>query len=463
MKKTRHCFLLFIIFLLLFSGCQKKTEERPELKLNEPLVISEKSCISYNFIYPDRRQERWTSSDIKNWNEYVKKEFKMDINLAFSSLTNYEEKIKESGFNGLIYVNNIELLKSLINKNMIIPLNEILEKVQETNVLKPIAVEALSDRDGVLWGLPAGNTFIINARSYNQDWLDKLGMKVPTTTEEFYECAKRVSKEDPDGNGINDSYIAQYANETLLDDFYDIFLAYGCYPDSKTLVEIGFNPTLNKYEDIVLNENFRAALLFIKNLKDSHLIIERKAKLSSITYKEEVGKDLLSYYDSPYLMPFDNTSVGFFLSGVNDKNLINVRAYNEYFAVLKYTENSEEIIRRFMSSSVNTDYFSLALHYGVPGELYHEVDDAYVIDTSNEKAPLGIYIYYKLLSKPAVSDINYEKKYLEGFAETVEINSQIDELLENNSNTYILPQVMILKFLSIFLAALLKNCFLLIY
>ncbi|MFC6229409.1 extracellular solute-binding protein [Paenibacillus allorhizosphaerae] len=37
-----------------------------------------------------------------------------------------------------------------------------------------------------------------------QEWLDKLGMKEPATTEEFYRYLKAVKEQDPNGNGIPD-------------------------------------------------------------------------------------------------------------------------------------------------------------------------------------------------------------------------------------------------------------------
>jgi putative aldouronate transport system substrate-binding protein len=38
-----------------------------------------------------------------------------------------------------------------------------------------------------------------------KDWLDKLGMKVPTTWDELYEAMKAFTFKDPDGNGKNDT------------------------------------------------------------------------------------------------------------------------------------------------------------------------------------------------------------------------------------------------------------------
>ena len=39
-----------------------------------------------------------------------------------------------------------------------------------------------------------------------KDWLDKLGLKVPKTLDEYLAVAKAFKEKDPDGNGINDTY-----------------------------------------------------------------------------------------------------------------------------------------------------------------------------------------------------------------------------------------------------------------
>jgi putative aldouronate transport system substrate-binding protein len=61
-------------------------------------------------------------------------------------------------------------------------------------------------QDGKNYGIPrprpseADNFFIIR-----KDWLDNLGMKVPTTTDELYEVMKAFAEKDPDKNGKNDT------------------------------------------------------------------------------------------------------------------------------------------------------------------------------------------------------------------------------------------------------------------
>ncbi|SDS86237.1 carbohydrate ABC transporter substrate-binding protein, CUT1 family [Paenibacillaceae bacterium GAS479] len=60
----------------------------------------------------------------------------------------------------------------------------------------PIFNESGSGKDSI-----NGHNILIR-----KDWLDKLGLKVPTTTDEFYEVAKAFTENDPDGNGKKDTY-----------------------------------------------------------------------------------------------------------------------------------------------------------------------------------------------------------------------------------------------------------------
>lgn len=61
--------------------------------------------------------------------------------------------------------------------------------------------------DGQQLGLVTGNTFPYKAMvSIRRDWLQKLGLEVPQTTEEFLAVMKAFTEGDPDGNGRDDTY-----------------------------------------------------------------------------------------------------------------------------------------------------------------------------------------------------------------------------------------------------------------
>ena len=60
--------------------------------------------------------------------------------------------------------------------------------------------------EGELYMIPQKTTINYDTWMIRQDWLDKVGAKMPTTMEELLEVAKKFTYEDPDGNGQNDTY-----------------------------------------------------------------------------------------------------------------------------------------------------------------------------------------------------------------------------------------------------------------
>jgi putative aldouronate transport system substrate-binding protein len=61
--------------------------------------------------------------------------------------------------------------------------------------------------DGAMYGLPdPGAMAMTDGLVIRQDWLDKLGLKAPTTLDEFMTVAKAFTFNDPDGNGKKDTY-----------------------------------------------------------------------------------------------------------------------------------------------------------------------------------------------------------------------------------------------------------------
>lgn len=67
---------------------------------------------------------------------------------------------------------------------------------------------AITSADGNIYYLPKFNEQLGNMyplRSWiNKAWLDKLGLEIPTTTEEFYAVLKAFQEGDPNGNGVAD-------------------------------------------------------------------------------------------------------------------------------------------------------------------------------------------------------------------------------------------------------------------
>jgi putative aldouronate transport system substrate-binding protein len=68
--------------------------------------------------------------------------------------------------------------------------------------------EQITNLDGKIYGFPSYNACFHCENSQrmwlNQGWLDKLKLKAPTTTEEFYNVLKAFKNDDPNGNGKQD-------------------------------------------------------------------------------------------------------------------------------------------------------------------------------------------------------------------------------------------------------------------
>jgi ABC-type sugar transport system, periplasmic component len=68
-----------------------------------------------------------------------------------------------------------------------------------------------------------------------QDWLDKLGLKAPSTLEEMERVMDAFVREDPDGNGIDDTYGLSISLKnsffSWMSDAGFVFGAYGALPD----------------------------------------------------------------------------------------------------------------------------------------------------------------------------------------------------------------------------------------
>ena len=60
---------------------------------------------------------------------------------------------------------------------------------------------------------------------------DKLGLEVPTTLDEYYKVATAVAKEDPDGNGVDDTFAFGGYQNVDTSWFDHIFGAYGALPN----------------------------------------------------------------------------------------------------------------------------------------------------------------------------------------------------------------------------------------
>lgn len=97
-------------------------------------------------------------------------------------------------------------------QGIFIPLNEMIEKYGKESKRMfqemPIIKDTITAPDGKIYALPAPNECFHCSLPQKmwiyKPWLDKLNLKMPTTTEEYYEVLKAFKTKDPNGNGKAD-------------------------------------------------------------------------------------------------------------------------------------------------------------------------------------------------------------------------------------------------------------------
>lgn len=179
--------------------------------------------------------------DVPEENEtksFLEEKFNADLEFMLVSRGNndYQNKcnllIASNDLPDLIQLNDYSILTTMVEMELIIPLDELVEKYgQEMVAIRPEECWTPFIFDGKLYSLPNQyrNDGIIPV--IREDWLTKLGLSVPTTIEEFENVIRAFTEEDPDGNGKDDTYGISGPNAPVTSTFLPAYLYYGVLPD----------------------------------------------------------------------------------------------------------------------------------------------------------------------------------------------------------------------------------------
>jgi putative aldouronate transport system substrate-binding protein len=140
------------------------------------------------------------------WNDISNAQCKEQMNLIYAS-NNLPD-----AFYGTIALNVNDVIK-YGSQGMLIPLEKYINKGMMPNLYDvlekhPEIKRMITAPDGHIYSLPVIRELLLwqspDTMFINKVWLDKLGLKVPQTTEEFYRVLKEFKTKDPNGNGQAD-------------------------------------------------------------------------------------------------------------------------------------------------------------------------------------------------------------------------------------------------------------------
>ena len=108
--------------------------------------------------------------------------------------------------------NQTDIMQYGAKEGILVPLNDMIDEYGNEIIkifeLRPNFKPVITAPDGNIYGLPRASE-CFHCMSYpklwiNIEWLEKLGLDEPQTTEELYEVLKAFKENDPNGNGLAD-------------------------------------------------------------------------------------------------------------------------------------------------------------------------------------------------------------------------------------------------------------------
>ena len=210
----------------------------------------------------------------------LKKELGIDLKLkALPTDTNELDSIimQAAKTNSLpdIFRTSRTVMVELAKQNKITNVDRMFPLMPErTRVLYTDAAKKAGQIDGLTFSLsyPTSNTNIPKNEGVliRKDWLDKLGLAIPKTTDEFLAVMQAFTNNDPDGNGKDDTYgFGAFIEANVQEDglgkrFSPIFGAFGV---CGTLSYDKSNPMLNIHKS-----EFYDAMSYVRTMVQSKVI-----------------------------------------------------------------------------------------------------------------------------------------------------------------------------------------------
>lgn len=231
------------------TGCGKK-EEAAKTKKGEP----EFTVFHFNSGNP-------FNPDLEIWQE-VQEKTGVKLKSAVASTnsdyeTSFQNMVASGDLADIIGCATTAEIEKLGKDGGMIPLNDLIDEhaphikkaLEENQEYRYVATAA----DGNIYNLPHGAEFQGQEFYWiRQDWLDKLGLKVPTTVDELHDVLLAFKNNDPNGNGKADEiplFDRSTASDGLMGEYLNLW-------DSST----GFYPRDGKMTYEPITENYKYAV-----------------------------------------------------------------------------------------------------------------------------------------------------------------------------------------------------------
>jgi putative aldouronate transport system substrate-binding protein len=259
------------------------------------------------------------------------------------------------------------------------------------------AIKLNSSFNGDTYGIYRKRDVIRSNIAFRKDWLDKLGLKVPTTLEEFNNVLDKFTNNDPDGNGINDTtgiVIPKWTGINNGSPYDQVAIWFGA-PNTNIIKD-------GKVVPDFMTDEYMKSLDYFKNLFDKGLMNKDFAVLDSNNWDDpfvngkagvlidtqsrtmdKLAKKMVEKYgddgkhgDSYVAM------VGNIITDAGD-HIMPTAGYSGMLMVPKQTVKDEKHLRKILDfmNKIDSEEVTKLLSCGIEGTYYEMKDGNYVPTT----------------------------------------------------------------------------------
>lgn len=270
MRRTKKFLGLILVFSMLLSLAACNKNENPSVQptpaqsqSGEELPIM-KITVSLPSTDEHVEANEYYDKLCKELNERLR----MDITWEWLAMSTYYDsehlglKISTGDVADVLVVGNDPSVMKAAEEGLFWDLGPYIDDYDNLKTI-PTVTRLNASYNGKMYGIPRSRTLARNGFAYRVDWLDNLGLKEPTTWDDFYNMLYAFTYNDPDGNGVDDTVglgLDQWSGQ------WDIMMTWFGVPNEWGLTEDG--NFISKYE----TEEYKTALKAFRKLYSDGLI-----------------------------------------------------------------------------------------------------------------------------------------------------------------------------------------------
>ncbi|WP_282939771.1 extracellular solute-binding protein [Paenibacillus sp. RC67] len=371
-KKVLPIVIAFLLFVFLLSGC-----ERPYPPQSNQGISSKPIGIMVPL-----HQNQAPPQDILR---AVEQAAGAKLEIDWIPNDNYREKminaLQTNSLKQVTYVNQSDFVfvKNAIRSGMFWEIGPYLQFYPNLKTLNKSILNE-SSVQGKIYALYAERPASRQGVILRKDWLDRLHLKEPTTTEELFQVLKQFTNNDPDGNGVKDTIgIADRGDLT-----YGAFKTLSSYfgtPNNWGIQDGALVPEF-KTKEYLDTMNFMKRLVS-ENMMNKDFAVTSKQIQRYMLINGKAGGYIGSMADAPRLQnelrkfdPKAELTLVNRIRGPKGEGVWSNPGFSGVFLFSKKAIKNEEELRNilaFFDRSMGPDVSNL-LQYGIEGKHYELVE-----------------------------------------------------------------------------------------